>query len=607
MAGIPSGTRNADAWAYNWVKRLCAPDVLNTDVIRPTTLSPTQFQRECWLMAYATYWFSMNMRPRRNNTLSQGSTPGHISRAKPSSALLAVYGWRRILADAGCELVPMRMAIGHLKGLNALFKREFGAESLVPQHQLPLSRAQKLRMFQVLDSGEGLDDWPPLLRESFALMLAYAFSTGSRRDELTKRRPEDTCVMLAFFLWLHRDKLIPGCQEVWRCLIPGALLSGMSAASKADRDHIHWGNQRQWFSYQPGDPLSFAWRFLLYEQRHPRGSAKDAPAFSPDASDTPFGYNQAEALFKLVCEAAGIPDAATFHCARVTLACELCKMEQPDGTIQALGRWRSADSIRRYAALSHHQHASILAQASRTCAGSFSPDALPILDASDAAVNIAEAIDEIDPPAPQPIATTTLSDTAATPQSRAVPYPAPTGAAASPTKPLRSPRPPRGSPRGPRPAPIESVSQPPKTPTFKLGYPYGSVQGSHEDPLALMQSTIRIPNRLWPGYDDDPSSADAKVVGFSPAFKWLHLPPQDAYIVETGGYYYAFPASVISDLATPTATRDDAHTSPTRLRTASGSPSRANSSPDSQVARGAHGGFQAAPRARASPAPWGLI
>ena len=95
--------------------------------------------------------------------------------------------------------------------------------------------------------------------------------------------------MLAFFLWLHRDKLIPGCHEVWRCLIPGALLSGMSAASKADRDHIHWGNQRQWFSYQPGDPLSFAWRFLLYEQRHPRGSTKDAPAFSPDASDTPFG------------------------------------------------------------------------------------------------------------------------------------------------------------------------------------------------------------------------------------------------------------------------------------------------------------------------------
>ena len=122
-----------------------------------------------------------------------------------------------------------------------------------------------------------------------------------------------------------------------------------------------------------------------------------------------------------------------------------------------------------------------------------------------------------------------------------------------------------------------------------------------------MQSTIRIPNRLWPGYDNDPSSADAKVVGFSPAFRWLHLPPQDAYIVETGGFYYAFPAGVISDLATPTATRDDAPTSPMRLPTASGSPSRANSSPDSQVARGAHGGFQAAPRARASPAPWGLI
>eukprot|EP00965_Chrysotila_dentata_P123795 4092176-Pleurochrysis_carterae.AAC.1 len=90
-------------------------------------------------MAYAVVWFSLHMVPKRRHVESHG----HLrpTRAMPSSALQAVYAWRRVLSDVGCELADMNSALRQLKGLNAALAAEFGQDSLAHRKQQPLPRS----------------------------------------------------------------------------------------------------------------------------------------------------------------------------------------------------------------------------------------------------------------------------------------------------------------------------------------------------------------------------------------------------------------------------------------------------------------------------------
>eukprot|EP00965_Chrysotila_dentata_P137146 4536104-Pleurochrysis_carterae.AAC.1 len=69
---------------------------------------------------------------------------------------------------------------------------------------------------------------------------------------------------------------------------------------------------------------------------------------------------------------------ATWHMLRVTLACCLLAAGRPDGIIQAICRWKSADAMRSYARLTAADYAAHV-EAALACDGTAiaDPDACP--------------------------------------------------------------------------------------------------------------------------------------------------------------------------------------------------------------------------------------
>eukprot|EP00965_Chrysotila_dentata_P110511 3651749-Pleurochrysis_carterae.AAC.1 len=118
--------------------------------VRPLSLTPELRQNEEFLMAYAIIWFSLRMVPKRRYAATAGHT--RPTRALPSSALQAVYAWRRVLGDVGCELPGMKGALRQLKGLSAAFVSDFGQNSLTQRKQQPLPRSVLLDTVARLDA-----------------------------------------------------------------------------------------------------------------------------------------------------------------------------------------------------------------------------------------------------------------------------------------------------------------------------------------------------------------------------------------------------------------------------------------------------------------------
>ena len=200
-AGIPKGTAKADEWGFKWATLLCSKEHLNTQVIRPAVLTPEQEKAEEWLMAYAVMFFGLHMSPRRKRIASTGTHVGAIDKAKPTSALLAVYAWRRVLRDAGCMLVSMKQASLHLKGMLAEYKLSYGQDSLDVIHQEPLSNDVINACMDRLNFP--IDGWSGQEREEMGCLMAYARLIGPRCDELTN---ELDYIREAWFIWCNASE-----------------------------------------------------------------------------------------------------------------------------------------------------------------------------------------------------------------------------------------------------------------------------------------------------------------------------------------------------------------------------------------------------------------
>ena len=98
-AGIPRGTRSHDEWGFAWVRRFAEQH--GATWMRPAQVETGQEWSEVWFAMLALRWICLHMRasPRK---LKDGATRG-----QPPSALLAIYGWRRVQKDCGRHLCDM--------------------------------------------------------------------------------------------------------------------------------------------------------------------------------------------------------------------------------------------------------------------------------------------------------------------------------------------------------------------------------------------------------------------------------------------------------------------------------------------------------------------
>ena len=362
--GIPHGTAQADEWGFKWAKRFC--EAVGTVVMRPrAVLDATDALCEVWFAILMLVWVSQMIKPanrRKRAGYGQGL---------PTSALLALYGYRRVQRDCDRHLPDLTEARRVLKGLCMRYKQRWGEEAFIPNRKQPYSTAHLLAIVAILANGAAqLATWPAVLCKATLTAFCYAISTGVRKDEWTLTFVGDTFVKRANFVWVdEQGQELPSTANTTQTRSNGCLLRGRSAASKCDRLNIEWGSKDMWFRYDDANPLNFAWRWRQWEEAYPCPAHMRTtwPAFSPSGDAEPFSAGKANACLNALLHMVMTPIEAakrSWHSCRVTLATRLfakrdgeIKRDEVEAIIQALARWKTPESVRTYARMTSKQYA----------------------------------------------------------------------------------------------------------------------------------------------------------------------------------------------------------------------------------------------------------
>jgi hypothetical protein len=364
-AGIPHGTATADEWGFAWVRRFAK--ATGNVWMRPRAVTTaTDALCEIWFTILALVWIAQMMAPsarRRRAGYEQG---------KPTSALLAIYGHRRVMRDCGRYLPDLTQARGVLKGICARYKARWGDDAFVPQRKQPFTTAHLVAIVRALTSLSILVTWPNVLRRAVLTAFCYAMSTGARKDEWTLTFEGDTYARRANFTWVDaQGNDLPSSPEIIRSRRNGDMLRGRSSPSKCDRLNIEWGSRDMWFRYDDTNELNFPWRWQQWENAHPcpQGERQRWPAFSPSGNEVPFTGSAASACLNAVMGAVMTAAEAaqrTWHSARITVATRLfakrgtvngIARDEIEGVTQSIVRWKTPEAMRLYARMQPTQYA----------------------------------------------------------------------------------------------------------------------------------------------------------------------------------------------------------------------------------------------------------
>ena len=392
-ARAPS-TRNKDEWGYQWWCRCCA--ALPCDPLRPTdSLYP---EREAFIAGFAVMYMAANMQPRRRSA----KKPKHAS---PLSAWAAYKHARTVLAAWGSKLPDISLVRDTLKGLMRNHVAAYRDEVLAPERKRPYFRKHETAMLALLDT-KGVASWSPALHNTMRWAVCFARCTGARKAELTA---DGGCHFYTrgHLTWYCGNTPLPPTPDAIR---RATRLRIRPAASKADPFNIHWGSLEMWFDVIPGQHMSVALALRELELRHPCPPElrNEYPLiFDPEhaALTTPPAVSRAWLDHKLRIILAhvmspGEAEVRSWHSWRVTLACSLRAArdaKHPDGRSLALvkvfGRWRSDSAVELYGRLDPDAYAGHVS-------ASLAADS-----ASINAAGTAEAMDNVDPPLFESMAT----------------------------------------------------------------------------------------------------------------------------------------------------------------------------------------------------------
>ena len=479
VSGIAKGTAAADEWGFRWATlfgqdtntRWMTPPINNAS-INPVT--------ERWRTAVCLFWIAQHMAPSARRR-QQG-----FGSAKPSSSLLAVYGWRRVLRDCDRYLSDMVQVRAVLKGICALVKQQYGLGAFAV-HQ---AKVYSLKM--LLDVAEALRtrppaQWQPSLVASWYAQHTWLTVIGERKEGWTEAHAGDDNIRRANFNWLDTNgEPLPMTISIIDSRHNGCILRATVGASKCDRLCITWANQKQYFRYDDNNPLCFAVAFQRWELAYPCPISKRSewPAFSPYGNHVPFTPSVATTTHAhLMIHALGAEEAVdlTIHSYRATLinAMFVAKAaghtQFTEGIMQAHVRHKTLDAMYGYGKLLPSAYADNLAIISTTDASGARRDMSIEFDPTNALASVEASIDAIG----EPKAVT------AEPSPRHRPL--------SPTAP---PTPPRAT----RP---QRVRPPPPTPATMVG-PVIEIVGNQRpiatygtDSWRLLGSTVNLPNALW--------------------------------------------------------------------------------------------------------------
>ena len=386
-SSVPAGSAKTEAWGFAWMARFGRAH--NTPWMRPRRGARINETLETWFVAFAILWLCVMMQPSAR-TKARG-----FDKAKPDSALGAVYGWRRVLHACGRYLAPMDSALAVLKAMKSDYIAEYGDLALTAQRGQPLSLAQTAAISAAL--AEGVAGWLCATNACFTVMVAFLHSSGMRNDEVVALRRSN------FTLVIDGAEL-PATTANLRRMRNGCYVKGKSTCSKCDRHNTFWGSRDMWFRYDDAAANNFASKWVTWELAYPcpveqRG---EWPAFSEKGDNEHMTTRRSAALHKqLTIQALGetLGARVTIHWWRVTLATALFAKGKPPGEIQALVRWKTEEAMRIYARIRPSAYADAVEGAIATDAGPHAgafDEAEIEIDPRNAIARLEEAVTHLD-------------------------------------------------------------------------------------------------------------------------------------------------------------------------------------------------------------------
>ena len=554
VVGIPKGTKSADEWGFGKVKQFSEHMGPTVRWMRPRLDSPLIIiVNEVWFTSLAMFWTAQcNMDPSARRVAAFGAT-----KAQPPSALLAIYGWRRVLRDCGRYLCPMDEVKKVLHGMCLQYKRLHGKHAFEKQ-QAPLMDNEQLARIEraCADSGPTIMvKWTPVQRKMWRFLHNFLICTGTRNDEITVDMLNDfDNIMRENFFPVDADgNEMEATPAAIALMKNGDLLGSMSGSSKRDRLNIHWSTQKQFFEYSDVEVNNLPHAWQQYELAAPCPMEKRAlwPAFSIKGGPLPMTVSQSSSQHRALVlhalpELANEVNKPTIHSYRAILASKLAEARArgddtiTDATIQAHVRWKTLASLLSYTKITPARFARNITKALKTDAGKTARLDVPEIEPDRTLRDIEAALGclegEEHPESKKPAATPSATPAASKARSKT----ATVSAVAAP--PLKD------APKGKAPANKGKAKAPPPPPASKSIAIIGHKEPfiiTGTDSWGLVGSEVSLPHDIWDELDG--GVAACTIDHFLGPVKFKRGGTHAAYSVSIRGFEgnYAIKAAVI--------------------------------------------------------------
>ena len=319
-----------------------------------------------------------------------GCRRGRTSPPRPSSALAVLRGIRRAHARLGVKMADLSLATRLADALNKEYIDAHGWEALQVSRVAPLTNPLIAGMIKApCIQGHELRSF------SARALWATLAQTGFRKAEVALSAQQafgPSCLTRHNLRWrISNVETADPSEAQLKGMRNGDIAILIPPKSKCDQFGLEWGQAPIYLRFNHTAAICAARELRDLELRHRRvGLAqRESTALFVRDNGAPFTTSDVDALFKECLATSGVPRsiAATYspHSFRRYLACALKAQGAADSTIQALLRWKTAESLKLYSILNDESYANLIDSAGSANVSSVRTNALPRAELLDAA------------------------------------------------------------------------------------------------------------------------------------------------------------------------------------------------------------------------------
>ena len=328
------------------------------------------YKDELMLLGFAAIDALQDMHPRAGRKA-----------ALPDSARSYLYAVRdhHMCRMPPVEMVPIKAVSKLFKSLNARYKAKYGARDLIRKQREPLKKWHVRRLLTMTDLKRmglkvGRKQWTEesLLGSSVMGLIATQANTGMRKSEVTL--PEALMTWNKSLLnWGSVKWKIGGryyaelTVELYLQMGRGDYLILTPPPAKADPFCKVWGGRPVYIRYSPDGGANAAYWIAQLEHKHPvlLKDRENTPLFRNDDGTVIKANWWSKTLRQMLMTFMSEEEAKRYtpHSFRIYLACAAHESGRTPEEIQALCRWRSAESLRAYVRWKDSEYGDMIEQA----------------------------------------------------------------------------------------------------------------------------------------------------------------------------------------------------------------------------------------------------